>query len=219
MTACCGAGSMPILQAYKLDKTLERLKVTLALACGVLLVVSFINSGRHTYPAGILVSAEPVQTPASPRSWEKNGYTITSLARYRIEAFVISTEPYWFDRGAELSPLDFAVGWGPLSDWAVLSRMSISQGGRWYKYSVRGSWPAPRDIVESHSANMHLIPADRQVERQLKSVHAADIVDLSGYLVEARGANGFKWRSSLTRTDTGAGACELMWVEEVSKRE
>jgi hypothetical protein len=64
---------------------------------------------------------------------------------------------------------------------------------------------------------MHMIPADGRIERQLKSIHAEDVVRLSGYLVEARGPNGFKWRSSLTSTDTGSGACELMWVEEVSK--
>jgi hypothetical protein len=52
----------------------------------------------------------------------------------------------------------------------------------------------------------------------LKSVHPAEIVNLSGYLVEVHGPRGMKWRSSLTRTDTGAGSCELMWVEEVSKR-
>jgi hypothetical protein len=41
-------------------------------------------------------------------------------------------------------------------------------------------------------------------------------VIVRGYLVEARGADGWRWRSSLTREDTGAGACELIWVESVS---
>ena len=71
--------------------------------------------------------------------------------------------------------------------------------------------------INLHSANMHLIPADGRIERQLKSIHSADLVNLSGYLVEVKGPTGFKWRSSLTRTDTGSGACELVWVDEVSK--
>jgi len=38
---------------------------------------------------------------------------------------------------------------------------------------------------------------------------------LKGHLVEITGPNGFHWRSSLSRTDQGAGRCELMWVESV----
>jgi len=41
---------------------------------------------------------------------------------------------------------------------------------------------------------------------------------MSGYLIEATHPQGVKpWRSSLTRTDTGSGACELMWVEKFSR--
>ena len=37
-------------------------------------------------------------------------------------------------------------------------------------------------------------------------------------LIEVRGADGWRWRSSLTREDTGAGACELVWVERIAVR-
>ena len=40
-----------------------------------------------------------------------------------------------------------------------------------------------------------------------------DIFKFDGYLVEADGQNGYKWVSSLTRSDSGAGACEVVWVE------
>ena len=41
-------------------------------------------------------------------------------------------------------------------------------------------------------------------------------IHLSGLLVEASGPGTGTWRSSLSRTDTGNGACELVWVEELS---
>jgi hypothetical protein len=44
------------------------------------------------------------------------------------------------------------------------------------------------------------------------------VVALTGYLVEVRGPDGFRWRSSLTREDTGNGACELVWVEKLDVR-
>jgi hypothetical protein len=42
------------------------------------------------------------------------------------------------------------------------------------------------------------------------------MVSLSGYLVEINGANNWRWRSSLSRTDTGQGACEVFYVEAVN---
>jgi hypothetical protein len=32
------------------------------------------------------------------------------------------------------------------------------------------------------------------------------------------GPRGFQWSTSLTRTDTGDGACEIMWVDTVDVR-
>jgi hypothetical protein len=65
---------------------------------------------------------------------------------------------------------------------------------------------------------MHLIPATSDVREQLEDVRAGHIVHLRGYLVRVDGPNGYVWRSSLTRDDTGNGACELFYVEEVARR-
>jgi hypothetical protein len=55
-----------------------------------------------------------------------------------------------------------------------------------------GTFPIPRREIETHSANMHMIPADAAVAYQLKRVRAGDVVSLDGMLVEADKANG--WR-------------------------
>jgi hypothetical protein len=60
---------------------------------------------------------------------------------------------------------------------------------------------------------MHLIAADRDVERDIGRTRVGDVVRFDGYLVEANWPNGYKWTSSLSRSDSGAGACELVWVE------
>jgi hypothetical protein len=62
---------------------------------------------------------------------------------------------------------------------------------------------------------MHMIPANDDIERRLKSVRAGNLVRIRGYLVEVTGKDGFRWKSSLSRSDTGAGACELVWVESL----
>jgi hypothetical protein len=196
------------------------MRVVLTAFCALALVYFILGSRHPANPPGPAAPSEPIQGPTAPIVLQKNGYTITTLARYQIEALVISTERYWIDGGASLSPIDFAVCWGPMSDDSIVDQFSFSQGHRWFSYRHYGNKPMPlaEDVLNSHCANMHMVPADSHVEKQLKSVSARDVVDMSGYLVEITGPNRFKWTSSLTRTDTGAGACELMWVQELTKR-
>lgn len=167
---------------------------------------------------GITVAADPVQTSlASPVQFQKAGYRLQSLAGFEVEARVLSVEHYSLGRESDLSPVDLALGWGPMSDAGVLDRISISQGGRFYHWQVE-EFPIPREAIETHSANMHMIPANRAIEDRLEQVRQGQIVRLRGYLVEATADDGWHWRSSTTREDTGAGACELVWVESVEVR-
>ena len=165
---------------------------------------------------GVIAAAQPLQEeigPARPRL-EKKGYEIEPLARFELEARVLRVERYRLDRGAGLAPVDLALGWGGMSDTAVLEKIQITQGTRFY-YWQADVLPIPRRDIETQSANMHMVPADGLVARRLKDVRPGHIVKLSGYLIEARAPDGWRWRSSLSREDTGNGACELIWVERV----
>jgi hypothetical protein len=169
---------------------------------------------------GAVAAGAPVQQALSgsaPRL-DKAGYEIRPLASFEVEARVLGVERYRFDRGADLSPVDLALGWGRMSDTAVLERISISQSQRFY-YWRTPEFPIPRREIETSSANMHMIPAGATIARQLDEVRRGQIVRISGYLVEARGADGWLWKSSLTREDTGNGSCELVWVERLEVRQ
>lgn len=174
-------------------------------------------SGREVaVPAGVVAGSLPLQASvAGEREFERNGYRIRALASFEISARVLGTEHYRLDREAQLSPVDLALGWGRMSDTAVLERIRITQRGRFYYWST-DDFPIPRREIETSSANMHMIPADDRVEAALKAIRKGQTVIVRGYLVEARAADGWRWRSSMTREDTGAGACELIWVESVS---
>ena len=74
----------------------------------------------------------------------------------------------------------------------------------------------PRREIETQSANMHMIPANEQIEKVLKSIVPGQIVKLSGDLVQVDASDGWHWKSSLTREDTGAGACEIIYVKAIS---
>ncbi len=168
---------------------------------------------------GVIAAAAPEQRviAADPPQFQKKGYTVTALARFSLSARVLGVENYHVDRESDLAPVDFALGWGSMSDSAVLSKLKISQGGRYYQWRT-DEFPIPRREIEVNSANMHLIPATPAIETQLKRARTGSIVQLSGYLVEARAGDGWRWMSSLTREDIGAGACELIWVEQIELR-
>lgn len=164
---------------------------------------------------GAIVAEKPYQTPVeSPPRLALENYHVEPLAKFSIEARVLNTERYRLGRESEISPVDFALGWGAMSDSAVLDRIDISQHGRFYFWHV-DEFPIPREEIESHSANMHMIPANAAVARRLKEIRPGQVVRLRGYLVAISADDGWKWRSSLSRTDTGNGACELVWVESV----
>lgn len=155
-----------------------------------------------------------MQTQAHVGDIQFNGFTLTPLTDYIVEARVLSREDYSFGTEAELSPTDLALGWGPMSSEAVLSKIKISQSNRFYYWQVE-EFPIPRREIEIHSANTHIIPANDMIKRQLETVRKGQIVKLKGQLVEAKRADGWHWRSSLSREDTGNGACEVMYVTEL----
>jgi hypothetical protein len=169
-------------------------------------------------PVLLKITDDPVQENLSRAdSFSFRGYTITPLADFTITARVLSRENYYLDRAADLSPADLALGWGPMADSAVLDKISISQSGRWYHWHV-DEFPIPRREIETHSANMHMIPADSAVAGQLTHVHKDNIISLHGKLVRINANDGWHWQSSLTRDDTGDGSCEVIWVESLAVR-
>lgn len=166
-----------------------------------------------TGPGPVAVAA-PQQGDSRAAGFPFKGYTLQPLQNFQIEARVLASETYRTDREADLSPIDLALGWGPMSDSAVLDKIRINQSSRFYYWHV-DEFPIPREEIERSSANMHMIPADGVIERRLKAVRPGQTVRIGGWLVEAQASDGWRWRSSLTRNDTGAGACEVIFVRDL----
>ena len=183
----------------------------------LLAAIGWLLSGPrpvHREP-GVLAAEAPRQhalDDAPPRTLDKGDVEFRPLATFSVSARVLGRADYRWDALASLVPIDLALGWGRMSDSAVLDKVDISQSGRFYFWHV-DAFPIPeREIIDS-SANMHLIAADRGVARDIARTRVGDVVDFDGYLVEIDWPDGSKARSSLTRSDSGAGACEIVWVE------
>ncbi|PHS71425.1 MAG: hypothetical protein COB23_00145 [Methylophaga sp.] len=164
---------------------------------------------------GVKVTEIPIQKVDSrAESFRFKDYQITPLASFKIKAKVLSKTNYSLGREADLSPTDLALGWQNMSDESVLENIEISQSGRWYRWNVQ-EFPIPRKAIETQSANMHMIPANDMVEEMIDRVKQGQIIELSGYLIRVDADDGWRWQSSLTREDTGAHACELVYVDSI----
>ena len=168
------------------------------------------------HEAGVLAAASPQQMNLSRiEQFQHEDFLISRKARFDIRARVLSKERYRFGTEAQLSPVDLALGWGPMSNEQVVGQLDISQGNRWYYFRYENTPPIPHPDILRHSSNMHMIPADRYTAKQLTSLRPGAIVSIQGYLVDVDRADGWQWRTSMSRDDTGAGACEIVWVEQI----
>lgn len=191
--------------------------VLVVLLVGYLAVRWLPECWRPPAPAGCAAPDPPLQDLLDPpRTWQHGRFAIKAFAAYQVRARVLRVEAYRTDPAADLSPLDFVLGWGAMSDPLVHRRLAVSQSGRFFQYTWTGNPPLPPAEIPALCANTHLIPADALVAKQLAAARAGDVVELDGFLVEATApGNPAPWRSSLRRTDTGSGACEILWVDSV----
>jgi hypothetical protein len=194
---------------------LPRRITSLAALAGLLILAWFYWPWRPIPRGpGILAPAEPVQTSISKVPLgTRDGFQIEGLAAYEITARVLRTKHYHSGPTSKLAPFDVAVAWGPMSDQAILDQLRITQGNRFFFYRWRNAPPLPAQQMISHAANMHVISANPRVASFVRWVRPGEVVKMRGYLVNVRGPNGFHWNSSLTRHDSGSGACELFYVQ------
>ncbi len=182
--------------------------------CIVVAVYLFLFNDRSFDPGpGVVAPDAPKQQELiGIEAFRYGDHVVFPLALFELTARVLSRENYSLGKESEISPVDLALGWGPMSDSSVLDDISISQSGRWYRWKVK-DLPIPRRDIEINSANMHIIPATMLVESELDKVRKGHVVKMYGKLVRVENNQGWKWTSSLTREDTGAHSCELVWVE------
>lgn len=151
----------------------------------------------------------------SDNSYAYPGYEIATLESVRLSGRILSVRGYNSGREAELSPLDIALGWGAMAQVEKIDQFDLSQRNRWLYWKAQ-RLPIPRAEIVASMANIHIIPANAAVSAQLADLPEGLMVELQGDLVEVRGEDGWKWRSSLSRTDTGAKSCELLLLRKIA---
>ena len=174
------------------------------------------SSRPVSHAPGMLVAETPHQRdlPAGAKPWEFKGCEIRPLAAYDITARVVHRERYRFDGMSDISPLDLGVGWLLMSDQRYLDVITFTNSGRFLNFNSAEAG-LPWSVIQTCAANMHIIPANDGVLDAMLALREGQVFRATGSLVEVTRPGVTPWRSSLSREDSGNGACEIMWVEWV----
>jgi hypothetical protein len=185
-------------------------------------LIDFRPKSTGVITSAIDIYSEPLQekieeSESQPILKEVQGVHVmmTPVARYSISGRVVSVKHYYMDWPNRLAPVDLAIAWGKLASHDYDRQIAYDHGNRFYHYRYKSDFPLGVNYIVTHSANNHLIPATPTIEKLLKSIRADEQIQINGYLVNVTGPQGFAWNSSLTREDSGGGACELIYVKEV----
>ncbi len=151
----------------------------------------------------------------------KNGFEkarMKFLARYRITGKVVAVQQIR-DRGSWMSAADVGIAWGKMADPDVDEYVRYGQRGRFLYYFPRPGLPVSIKYLQRHTSNNHILTTSNSMLNVVKNLIPGDEVTFDGYLVKLSGTgrrgHRFSWESSMRRTDTGDGACEIMYIERI----
>ena len=198
--------------------------VLILIILGGLIAYAVYANGTRSHLNGL---TEPTQTECEGGTeFTLKGYDvkIDYLYEYDATALVVHTKNYYGnDLGNRLSPKDVALAWGSVAACNEMVNFHWRQTGRWV-YWRTNTYEELKTVgdesdVDRQSSNNHMVPADVDVRRKIAKIRRGDVVRIKGYLVNINAENSkgttFHWNSSISRTDTGNGACELIYVTDV----
>lgn len=160
---------------------------------------------------------DPLQTPTSRPSFsavvEDQKHTVKPIFDYQICGMVVScgfSKSLAEYRKDKLNTMDAGILWGRNLDPAIYKNIKFHTDGVWLKAKIkdRSVWEI---FDHAQLSNNHLLCADPAITKQVKALKRGDVILIKGCLANYSGRN-----SSVIRSDFGASACEIIWVDEIS---
>ncbi len=193
---------------------------------GILLLIAMILFGKSLTMDNVVYQGEiamPIQSDIKLddrilHDGSEGKVELIKRAEYELTGVVKSKKKY-SDYTSQVSEYDLAIAWGDLNKDEIDEGISYSQSGRWYYYKYSKDLPVNEDYISKNSANVHIIHKDKDILKKIKSIKEEDYIKLEGYLVDVdfkNPDNTSLWKTSKSRNDRGNGACEIMYVENIT---
>jgi len=195
-----------------------------------LLLCIYLYFYKDQFPAASFYDlqqlGDPVQEVTEHESFstQANGqkYIITPRYDYQLNGVIVSYHNAddfsdithhrrWKDF---LNLRDLCVVWGSNVETGVYRDMDFHNGTWTCWYSWPNSEVGSR-FDETQLSNNHVLIDDDNIKRKLMQAEPGDHIRLKGMLVSyGNPDNGFFRGTSTTRTDTGNGACETIYITD-----
>ena len=207
---------------------LEQIFKVMLLAAITLLVISFFQKDKLPIPGFFsqAVLSEPRQTPtqSSPFETKVNDqtYTVTPLFDYELSGVVVTDyesgslgdiyhHRQWKDF---LNVKDLCVVWGQNVKSGVFRKLRYDSGP-WTCFFQTPDRKTSAAFRSDQLSNNHLLTDDIDLHHRIMRAAPGDQVRIKGVLANYQNtAAGFDRGTSISRTDTGNGACETIYVTD-----
>lgn len=187
------------------------------------LLVSFWN--RNDLPGNIEYVSEIANEPEQTATWEKPFYATVNDVEYLIEpeyaydltGMIVSYRQHEGNSrmhllaNDHLNVADVCVVWGDNTE-SELQKLDFWNGIFTCNVFTR-NMQAWESFDMNQLSNNHLISDDDFIRRQVRKIQIGDQIRVRGYLASYSNPDGGKRGTSTTRTDTGDGACETVFIE------
>ena len=209
----------------------HRLVNYLIIASLLLIAFAWYKSGSLPAPeklsAGLL--EEPDQRPTREKPFEtvvqSVQYRVAPRFTYDISGLVVSLHhaDSWWDYAHKewndhINVADLCVVWGENVRRDAYRQASFTHT-QWECWWSTGALPPERSFDGASMSNNHIVTADPAIAHVMRDVHIGDEVRFRGYLIDYTtfkdGAAQGTRTTSTVRTDEGAHACEVVWVQEM----
>jgi hypothetical protein len=195
----------------------------------LLLAISWWQREALPSPAALKrqLAQDPLQTPTAAEPFKTTvagvTYAVKPLYDYELWGLVVSmhdTTTWWnwihAASNDHLNVMDFCVVYGDNVKTGAYQDLTYSSG-QFVCYVQANSGAAWQAFSMSALSNNHLLSDRPSLTSRLRSVRIGDQVRVRGVLAEYSHNHGFAFTrgTSTTRTDTGNGACETVYVQEL----
>ena len=209
---------------------LERLFRLMLLASLTVLAISFFQKDKLPGPGFFsdAVLVEPRQTPTQKSPFEtkvnNHTYTVTPLFEYELSGVVVTDyesgsfgDIYHHRKWKDfLNVKDLCVVWGQNITSGVFRKLRYDSGP-WTCFFKAPDRKTGERFRDDQLSNNHLLTDKLDLHHQIMRVAPGDEVRIRGVLANYHyTASGFDRGTSISRTDTGNGACETIYVTDFS---
>lgn len=194
----------------------------------IFLLISFWNRNDLTDNMVIVeeIKQEPLQVKTTKSTFTVNvndvDYEIQPMYDYELYGLVVSYQLHdgnynlhkrWNDH---LNVADYCVVWSESAFTEYLPKIKFWNGQFTCNISTkdRQAWES---FDPEQLSNNHLISDEKFIRKKLRNIRIGDQVKIAGWLTSYKNLDSGGTRgTSVTRDDQGNGACETVYVNDVS---